>query len=284
MNVIDARSVVTNPGGWAPLGKVIGIAIHHTVTTISPLASEDEEIAHIKAIDSYHVRQGWYGIGYHYLVFPSGRLYHVGDGARAHVANRNHELVGIAFVGDLSERLPSALEIAVAGAAVGLVWNRFGAGLEVRGHKQWVVDPAWATSCPGRGIEVLPKIIEHAKGGSQMDIQKLEARIGELQERVARLERLLFLHGGGLEVRVNDENEAVVRGLGAQVKDGKAMLVGDQIGRYLDAMGNNMWLGLAALQERVQAIESAGSGVLPTGTYSVSVSGGSLTITKVEGG
>jgi hypothetical protein len=154
---------VTNPNGWAPLGVVVGLAIHHTVTTISPWATEAEERAHIRAIDRYHVDKGWQGFGYHYAVFPSARVYLCGWGQRAHVANKNDRLVGIAFVGDLSARMPSVYEVAAAAEAVRDAWQRIGREVPVKGHRDWVTDPAWATSCPGRGAEAIPAIITQAK-------------------------------------------------------------------------------------------------------------------------
>jgi len=161
--ILNASNEVTNPNGWRPLGYVIGVAIHHTVTTISPAATEAEERAHIRAIDAYHASKNWGGFGYHYAVFPSGRVYYCGWGSRAHVANRNHELVGVAFVGDMSTRLPSAIETAAAGEAVRDIWRRLGRTVEVRGHRDWVVDPAWATACPGMAAQAIPAIINAAK-------------------------------------------------------------------------------------------------------------------------
>ncbi len=170
----DALFWSSNPNGFAPLGNVLGIALHHTVTTISPLASEAEEEAHARAIDSYHAGKKWGGIGYHYLVFPSGRAYRVGWGQRAHVANRNHELIGIAWVGDLSARVPGEIEIAAAAECVADAWRRIGREVPCRGHREWAV-AGWETACPANGMYAIESVEREARQGA-LDMTPEEVR------------------------------------------------------------------------------------------------------------
>lgn len=262
MTVIDAANLATNPNGWAPLGTVIGVAIHHTVTTISPSASEDEERAHIRAIDQFHVKQGWHGIGYHYLCFPSGRVYRVGWGARAHVANRNHELVGIAWVADLSSRQPNIYEVAAAAVALRDAWARIGKQVEVKGHREWAVE-GWGTACPGQGINVISAVTSEARKGTTMEeIERLRSQVTYAVTKLERLERLLCTNGGELAVVADVVNAATLGNItGKTVRIGdRIVLKSDQIPLYLDLMGNNMWLGLQAAQEaaaRANAVAEA---------------------------
>jgi hypothetical protein len=238
--IIDATGEVTNPNGWAPLGTVIGLAIHHTVTTISPWATEAEERAHIRAIDRYHVSKGWQGFGYHYAVFPSARVYRCGWGSRAHVANRNHELVGIAFVGDLSARVPSPFEEGAAAEAVRDAWQRIGREVPVKGHRDWVVDPAWATSCPGRGVEVIPAIVARAKSGGEDEMTDQE------RELLLRIATILFGDRSGLDFTSVDQALAKARQLTAQdiiVLQGLAETQAALARHTHDASGRPTWPG-----------------------------------------
>ncbi len=154
--MIDARAYVTNPAGryYSPLSGVIGIAIHHSVTwaglPFAEAASELVEVLHIQTIDAYHVSQGWGGFGYHLASFPSGRFYLCGDldGARAHVASRNHELRGVVFIGDFTARDPGPAQLAAGAEAVALVRQAAGRPLALAGHRAWAL-PDYPTSCPG---------------------------------------------------------------------------------------------------------------------------------------
>lgn len=145
--MIDARSIATNPHGFGPLNP-LGIAVHHTVTQMSATASETDERTHLATINSYHLSEGFGGIGYHVVVFPSGHVYQVGDldHARAHVKDRNDHLIGIACVGDFTITKPSALTLSGLDAALTAVDP--GRLLAVKGHEDWAptYDP---TACPG---------------------------------------------------------------------------------------------------------------------------------------
>lgn len=147
--MIDARRYVTNPqGAWGPIGRVIGYAVHHSVTTISPAASEAQELAHIKAIDTYHVNIEYGGFGYHLAAFPSGRSYLCGEGQRAHVKGRNHELYGIVAIGDFSNRLPAEPQIQALRDCVAFAAQTYGV-LPVKGHNEWA-RPGEGTVCAGK--------------------------------------------------------------------------------------------------------------------------------------
>jgi len=144
LNAINDVHHMDNPRHLDP----IGIAIHHTVTRMRPDASEAQERTHIKIIDQYHLDQGFGGFGYHAIVFPSGRSYECGniDLARAHVAQRNHQLIGVALVGDFSNSLPEILQL----EELGNVLNAIDPSetLPIHGHKHWAV-AGWGTECPG---------------------------------------------------------------------------------------------------------------------------------------
>lgn len=144
----DARPVVSNPQGNGPMGALVGQATHHTVGALLPFdATIEQEVAVIKAIDAQHVAQGWGGFAYHGIAFASGRAYLCGDlGARrAHVANRNHELHGLAFDGDFSAQLPPEGMLRAGGHFLQYVINN-GGSATILGHREW----GTATACPGK--------------------------------------------------------------------------------------------------------------------------------------
>lgn len=260
MSILDATADITNPNGWAPLGNVIGVALHHTVTTISPSATEEQEREHIRSIDRYHVQQGWYGIGYHYLCFPSGRVYRTGWGARAHVASRNHELIGIAWVGDLTARLPSVYEVSAAAVALRDAWQRIGREVEVRGHRLWAL-ATHPTACPAKGMEMVSAVVREARKGEpdMTELQRLREYVEALSVQVERLERILCTNGGELTVTADAVNATLLGNItGQTVKIGdRVRLKGDQIPTYLDRMGNNMWIGLQQTQEAAARVNAA---------------------------
>lgn len=163
---IDVTHLMTTPQGRFALerDRLAGIALHHSVSgdSIAPDAGETQEIAHLQAIDRYHIEQGFGGIGYHMAVFASGRIYLTGslEGARAHVAGRNHELLGLVGIGTFTERLPSQQQAIALRRAVAMLREATGRALSVRGHREWAL-PGQGTVCPGRLLE-LPWVTEPA--------------------------------------------------------------------------------------------------------------------------
>lgn len=144
-------------GGTRPATD--GIAIHHSVgqtefpDTNANGTSLDEMIAHIRAIDNYHVQQGYGGFGYNAIAFRDGTVCTVGRaaGQRAHVAFENWHLTGICGAGDFTSKpMPIGMFLGMARFCAA-VEKEYGA-TAIRGHTQWVnlvAHPTWGTSCPG---------------------------------------------------------------------------------------------------------------------------------------
>lgn len=153
--MIDATNEVTFATSGMRLNP-IGIAVHHTVTRMKEDATEDQERAHIRAIDAYHLSQWEIGFGYHAILFPSGRAYWCGDPAwgRAHVARRNHELMGLAVVGDFRTQIasPALLQRLEETLAEMDLEKK----LPIAGHQQWNL-PGENTECPAGILEQLDR-------------------------------------------------------------------------------------------------------------------------------
>lgn len=155
----DMSSIVQPDRGQRP--ETAGISVNHTVgQTEFPDRNAngtnmDEEIAHIKAIDAYHVRTWGTGFGYNGIIFRSGRVYVVGKmrGIRTHIAHQNHRLGGFALAGDFSTQAPGVGQVLGSGRLLRGVFHEFGLKL-VKGHGEWVLPEhraQWATACPGEG-------------------------------------------------------------------------------------------------------------------------------------
>lgn len=146
--IIEATHLVTNPAGNRPQdpSRLIGFAIHHSVGN-NAVQSEADEMATIRAIDRQHVNQSFGGFGYHYIIFPSGRAYHCGEGQRAHVASRNHELRGIVMSGTFTDVQPTEAALQTLRGVLLHERARFGQ-LPVKGHREWAL-PGEGTACPG---------------------------------------------------------------------------------------------------------------------------------------
>jgi hypothetical protein len=153
---IDVRHLMSDLGvGRFKLdpGAVIGIAGHHSVSAtfyqVLPDETQADEVEHLEAIDRMHQALGWGAIGYHLAAFASRRLYLCGslNGARAHVASRNHELIGIVLIGDFSTIPPTPAHIETAAAGVEYI-RRLYPGRHLAPHRLWAL-PEYPTGCPG---------------------------------------------------------------------------------------------------------------------------------------
>lgn len=81
------------------LSKVYLIILHHTASSS----------ASVEGINNDHLKRGWAGIGYHFLIQPDGTI----DEARpikyvgSHCAGNNTSSIGIALVGDFRKTKPT---------------------------------------------------------------------------------------------------------------------------------------------------------------------------------
>jgi N-acetylmuramoyl-L-alanine amidase len=118
------------------------LAIHHSGVNVDSTAL---------SIAEYHVNvMGWAeGIGYHWLVHWDGRIEYVGDilTARANVAKRNREVVGICVIGDLTSSQPTPLAL-TATVRLSAYLKQLIPGAVVVGHREITV-AGWETTCPG---------------------------------------------------------------------------------------------------------------------------------------
>lgn len=124
--------------------------IHHTAgPDVSEDATEQREKDVVRGIERQHVEGNhWAGIGYNWLIFPSGRIYE-GRGWRrrgAHCPGKNAISVGVAFVlnAETSEPTKKAIQACKDLLAMGLLGNHLVHGFEIKGHRDYD-----DTKCPG---------------------------------------------------------------------------------------------------------------------------------------
>lgn len=136
-----------------PVGHVY---IHHSTggTPINPAA----EVAMLQADDAYHRSKGWDGLGYSFVIGPSGTVYEGrGQKVGAHTEGHNLDGFGVCFLGDFTSALPTpAAMIACAeliqllhqpSPGFGLPNGALTAGAVILGHRD-----VFATACPGNQL------------------------------------------------------------------------------------------------------------------------------------
>lgn len=121
--------------------------LHHTVSANRKWTAAQER-EHMRQLEAQHQGQGWSGIGYSYVLFPSGRLY-VGRGPKALPAaqkNANSGSIAVAYAGntetaDMTGRAKARFVLAARNLK-----RAHGVRL-LGGHRD---APGQSTACPGR--------------------------------------------------------------------------------------------------------------------------------------
>ncbi len=143
------------PGGWwgavparldrlRPNDAVHSIVLHHTGKPAASLRSARAEAAYMRAIEHEHLLQGWWAIGFHYVVMPSGRVFEGRPpGAMgAHAKGHNSGTLGVALAGDFETEQPTPQALhALEGLLAGLP------DVPVVSHSELA-----ARACPGRNL------------------------------------------------------------------------------------------------------------------------------------
>ena len=102
------------------------------------------------ATDRYHREdKGWSGIGYH-LVAVDGMVVLGGDlaTARANVAGRNHEVIGILWPRNGNVRVPEVSDLVALKQAIAYATAACPQAIVV-GHREISI-PGYSTECPGQ--------------------------------------------------------------------------------------------------------------------------------------
>lgn len=138
-------------GPYAALGRVARRVVHHTAFPSLKITSPMLERAHMRVMQGWHFARGFSDLGYHYVVFPSGRVYEgrPASALGAGVAGHNTGSIHVSFAGNFEFEKPTPAAL----AAAKLLLDRWDAQLV--GHYQ--LQP---NACPGSNLK--PRLKELA--------------------------------------------------------------------------------------------------------------------------
>ena len=109
----------------------------------------------VESIASYHISKGWPGIGYTYVIYKDGTIYHVNDLDEAcyNVAEQNSKSLGICLIGNYEKETPPDIQVASLKWLVKTL-RAVVNNVEVVGHRDRV-----NTSCPGKNLYDIVKTL-----------------------------------------------------------------------------------------------------------------------------
>lgn len=126
------------------------VVIHHSFRpALEADATPEQERSAVRGIERFHVENnGWAGIGYNFLVAPSGRIYE-GRGWKfrgAHAGPVNGESIGVCLLIDGQETEPTAAMIGAVRSLIrlGVEQDEISADYVVSGHRDHM-----ERTCPG---------------------------------------------------------------------------------------------------------------------------------------
>lgn len=126
------------------LKKILLIILHHTASLNGDAYS----------IHRDHLKRGWAGIGYHYLILQDGTIQegrpikYVGS----HCAGNNTSSIGIALLGDFRKVQPTKEQIDALNLLVDMLKERVPSIYKVLNHND-----LYATACPVVNLKELVK-------------------------------------------------------------------------------------------------------------------------------
>jgi N-acetyl-anhydromuramyl-L-alanine amidase AmpD len=96
-------------------------------------------------IHKWHLKRGWTGFGYHFLVRKDGQIFRgrPEDTIGAHISNYNSRSIGICFEGDYMEETMPRAQLEAGKELVAYLKDKYNIN-KVKGHRDLM-----ATSCPG---------------------------------------------------------------------------------------------------------------------------------------
>lgn len=135
-----------------PMGSVREVVVHHTYRPDPPPGgSLEDEIALVRRIEAHHRQNNWGGIGYTFLVSPTGRVFEGRGWGRTgtHSPGKNSDSIGLCFMTDGTSKQPTdaAWESAELLIKLGQQLGHIGPTYTVTGHRDHR-----ATECPGDAI------------------------------------------------------------------------------------------------------------------------------------
>lgn len=99
-------------------------------------------------VHQWHLNNGWSGVGYHFFVSRSGKIYRgrPEDTIGAHATNYNSNSIGICFEGDYTAQSMPKAQLEAGKELVAYLKDKYKI-TKVKGHRDLM-----ATSCPGKNF------------------------------------------------------------------------------------------------------------------------------------
>ena len=148
-------------------GKVNGIVLHHAAASS----------ASVETVHSWHLNNGWAGIGYHFYVRKDGKVYRgrPESWVGSHTVGHN-EKIGICAEGNFDKEAMCATQKNAIIDLPGYLFNKYGK-VPVYGHRE--LD---ATACPGKNYP-FNSIVKGAKEPEKAETtSKKDAKIDSVLE------------------------------------------------------------------------------------------------------
>ncbi|KAM4019093.1 peptidoglycan-recognition protein 2-like isoform 1-T3 [Anomaloglossus baeobatrachus] len=135
----NCRDALVNPVSW--------VIVHHTVTPTC--GTRDACTARVKSIQDDHMRNRNYcDIGYNFIIGNDGTIFEGRGWSKlgAHAVGSNSKSIGIAFIGNFQNSLPSsnALNAAKSLIQCGVAIKKIKPNYTLKGHRDVL-----GTTCPG---------------------------------------------------------------------------------------------------------------------------------------
>lgn len=189
---IDLRDILPGDAynfNWErSLDQVNYLAIHHT-------GGADSQTPRDLA-NEHMTKNGWGGIGYHFLINKQGEVFYVGDisTARANVANLNEQVIGIGLIGNfVAGSSPTEEQINSAHLLGEYLLNyadliNVKSWDKVRGHSEL---PGQSTDCPGDNWQDIRIKIVEGVIPVQSQVDSLQASLAFLNQQAISLQGAL---------------------------------------------------------------------------------------------
>lgn len=125
------------------------IIIHHTA---GPTTQTPKDIATYHTKPGNHIcSDGCAGVGYHYMIDRAGQGYQVNSlhTVSYHVAGHNTTAVGICFIGNYDNILPTEKQLQTCKDIIRMINREVGKELPIMGHRDFA-----DKNCPGAHVDV----------------------------------------------------------------------------------------------------------------------------------
>lgn len=123
------------------LSAVNEIIVHHSATSEGT----------VESFHRFHVyNNGWYGIGYHYVIYKDGSV-HAGRPLTvvgAHTSGHNQNSIGVCLVGNFESEQPTAAQYKALAELISYLEAQLGRSLNVTRHSDYN-----QTACPGKNYD-----------------------------------------------------------------------------------------------------------------------------------